>query len=93
MDQLEFTNDDGKLVCNVVAKAGDTDNRYGIELGDCDKTLDFKLIMRVAENFRFYQGDYQIKIAQISGTLVFHATNTALNLQYQIAMDRDSYFN
>lgn len=93
LDQLEFTNKDGKMVCDVVSKSGDSMNRYGIEMGDCDKTLDFKLVMRIGENFRFYSGDYQIQIAKIGGTLVFCANNTSLDLKYQIAMDRDSYYN
>lgn len=93
LDQLEFSNKKGKLVCDVVKKAQDTKNRYGVTLGNIDKSLDFKLIMRVGENFRFYAGDYSIGIAKISNTLVFCASNTSINLQYQIAMDRKSYFN
>lgn len=92
LDQLEFTNEDGNIVCNVVSKAGDSKNRYGVTIGECEKSLDFSLVMRVGENFRFFEGDYQVRIANIGGTLVFCATNTNINLQYQIAMDRSSYY-
>lgn len=93
LDRLIFSNEDGKLVCNVVSSAGESDNTYGIELCDIDKALDFEMIMRVAENFRFFAGDYSIRIAKVKGTLVFCANNDAIDLKYQIAMDRDSYFN
>ena len=92
LDQLEFTNNDGKIICTLISKAKDTKNRYAVELSDCDKKLDFKLVMRVGENFRFYEGDYQIRIAEIQGHLVFCATNTDINLQYQVALDRTSVY-
>lgn len=92
LDQLEFTNHEGKLVCDVVSKAGDTNDRYGIEMGDCDDTNDFKFVMRAGENFRFYSGDYKVRIAKIGDVLVFCADGENNNLKYQIALDRMSYY-
>jgi hypothetical protein len=92
LDQLEITNNKGNIQCDVTSQTKDTKNKYTIELGECDKSLDFNLVLRVAENFKFYDGDYQIRVANIKGTLVFCAKNTSVDLEYQIAMDRKSYF-
>lgn len=92
LDQLEFVNESGKLVCNVVERQIASNNSYSLELGEVDKSKDFKLIMRVAENFKLFAGNYKIRIASIKGTMIFCAENLNTNISYQIAMDRDSYF-
>lgn len=93
LDQLEFVNIDGKLTCNVVERQVASNNSYALELGDVDKSADFKLIMRVAENFKLYVGNYKVRIAKIKGTFVFCAENINSDINYQIAMDRDSFYN
>lgn len=92
LDQLEFSNVKGRLICNLIEKTGANKNKYKIDLGECEPK-DFKLVMRVAENFKLFSGDYNIRIAKYNTTMIMCAENKDRTLNYQIAMDRKSYFN
>lgn len=92
LDQMEFANIAGRLVCNLIERTGANKNKYKVDLGECD-TDGFKLVMRVGENFRLFTGDYKIRIAKFNDNLVLCAENKDRVLNYQISMDRNSYFN
>jgi len=92
LDQMEFLNESGRLVCNLIEKTGANKNKYKIDLGACDVS-DFKLVLRVAENFRLFPGDYAIRIAKWKTTMIMCASNKDKTLNYQIAMDNKSFFN
>lgn len=91
LDELLFTNKNGMVHCSVVSRDKVTENIYGLDLGSCDPSIDFNLVMR-KEIFNFFQGDYVIKIAQ-GKTLVFCADNKDIDISYQISLDRKSTYN
>lgn len=103
LNQIEFTNNDGKILCNILDRDSNSttnssefnstanNNSYSITLGDCDPSSDFKIVLR-QDIFNVYPGDYTFKIAKMKFVVVC-AENNDTPIAYQIAANRASFFN
>jgi hypothetical protein len=81
------SDSNGNIVIGATDKTQSTSNAYKMEVGETDKTFNFKFKV---ENMKMMAGDYQVEITE---KVVSKFTNKNSDLCYWIALESDSQYD
>lgn len=90
-DQVTITPGNGTLVLTVVNQENPTSNTYSIEVDfvTLPDDTEFNFIFNIS-NLKFIGGDYDVKISQ---KLISNFKHTESDIEYFVAVERDSTYN